>query len=121
MWINLSKDDVIRICAALRMDARAVPESAEADLALEARLHKDAKDRLDPANRAWFEAAFREHHRDGEVEVDDQNDGSVMVSLSQEPGGEVLGAYVLAWVWVYADQLPKDTQQAKTETDDADA
>lgn len=98
MWINLSKDDIVRICSALRLDAQHVPQSAENDLALAERLDAGAKDRLHPSNAEWVRKAFEEYHRDGEVEIDQQADGSALVSLSEDPDDGIVGAYVLAWV-----------------------
>lgn len=50
---------------------------------------------------AYLEAAQTLHHRDGDLEIDDD----ATVSLSDDGG-----AYVLAWIWVSAEDagLPSD-------------
>lgn len=50
--------------------------------------------RDEPELDAYVAAARTDHHRDGELEIDDPG---VIVSA-----GEDRGAYVLAWVWVEA-------------------
>lgn len=49
--------------------------------------------------KRFRELATEQHHRDGELEIDDYAD----VSLSMEDG-KVQGAYVQAWVWVDAPE-----------------
>lgn len=49
----------------------------------------------DPVEKAYVEAADRVWGRDGEIEIDE----GTIVSISEDGG-----AYVQAWVWVYADQ-----------------
>lgn len=50
--------------------------------------------RDEPELDGFIQAARLEHHRDGEVEIDDPG---VIVSAGEDPG-----AYVLAWVWTPA-------------------
>lgn len=51
-------------------------------------------------------AAFRIHHKDGELEVDTIESPLPAARVSR---GDSPGAYVLAWVWVEdAQVLPED-------------
>ncbi len=50
--------------------------------------------RDEPELDVYVAAARAEHHRDGDLEIDDPG---VIVSAGEDPG-----AYVLAWVWVEA-------------------
>jgi hypothetical protein len=52
---------------------------------------KDAQDDDDGLVVKYRQAAHEVHHRDGELEIDDD----AVVSVSEEAG-----AYVQAWVWV---------------------
>lgn len=63
-------------------------------------LERAAKD-CDPSYKEaqlYIQAAQELHHRDGELEIDDD----AVVSFS------VKGSYVAAWVWVYDDDLPQN-------------
>lgn len=87
MWINLEKQ-VLEEWAKL-LETNGAPESA-------AELRKKIEDAFHEDNAAWVSAAKELYQRDGEVEVDEQSDGSAMISVSEDGG-----AYVLAWVWLY--------------------
>jgi hypothetical protein len=54
-----------------------------------------------PTGRDWIEAARRQYHRDGEIEVADPDESLAVVSCADPEQG----AYVQAWVWVRADQV----------------
>lgn len=88
MWINLSKDQLQLIHAALGRVS--VPEARQA----REEIDRAVKASFDPANAAWVEKAKELHQDEGSVEVDEQGDDSALVSFSDE------GAYVMAWVWV---------------------
>lgn len=59
-----------------------------------------------PSDQAMVKAAFRLHHKDGELEIDTHDSPMPASRVSR---GDSPGAYVLAWVWVYDEQvLPED-------------
>jgi hypothetical protein len=108
MWVNLSKNEIETITAAL--DSHATMISSVSSLGrqkyddLAKRLASDMADRLHPANPGWVEAAKQLHQQDGEVEVDEQNDGSALVSPCDDGS-----AYVMAWVFVHGDEYFEET------------
>lgn len=55
-----------------------------------------------PEAQAYREAAKRQHHREGECEIDD----NATVSF-----GEDAGAYVQAWVWIPAADAGLDVEE----------
>lgn len=83
MWINLTKEHVETIISSLGDDP------------LAEKLAKDMADRFDASNGRWVQRAFNEYYKDGEIEVDQQADGSALIAHTDDGG-----AYVMAWVWV---------------------
>lgn len=58
-------------------------------------------------DQQYIEAARRQYHKGGKIEIDDQI-GTEMVSKA--PGNPDGGAYVQAWVWVYDEDAVLDPQ-----------
>jgi hypothetical protein len=59
-----------------------------------------------PSDQAMVKAAFRIHHRDGEIEIDSHDSRLPTARVSR---GDSPGAYVLAWVWIpYEDVTAED-------------
>lgn len=103
MWVNLSNEEVALIRAALSPSLH-----HKAFRLLDENLDRQVTQAFDPVNLGLRMEAFHLHHVDGEVEVDDQNDNSALVSIGEE------GAYVMAWVWVpFSDD---DEEDAETDT-----
>lgn len=57
----------------------------------------------DPDRQKYVKAAQDKIHKDGEVEIDDDAD----ISKGEDPG-----AYVQAWVWVYAEDAGVNAAKA---------
>lgn len=57
----------------------------------------------DPDRQKYVRAARDKHHRDGEIEVDED----ACISKGDDPG-----AYVQAWVWVYAEDAGVKLEKA---------
>lgn len=93
MWINLSKDQLQLIHAALGRVS--VPEAISA----REEIDRAVKASFNPANAAWVAKAKDMHQDEGTLELDEQGDDSSLVSYSDE------GAYVMAWVWVGNDDM----------------
>lgn len=110
MWISLEKDQLELIAK----HARANMGKKGAALADE--IEGKLKSGFDPGNEAWVAKAKEIHEDEGSVEVDEQGDGSAMVSDNGENG-----AYVLAWVFVdYADMgMPYPAGTDEDEAEDA--
>lgn len=66
---------------------------------LRPRFEEAVRNHLDPDREAYVEAAQQQYGKDGEIEIDDNADFS--------PGSDP-GAYVAAWVWVYAKDAGVD-------------
>jgi hypothetical protein len=100
MWINLPRHQ-LELLAGRMVDS---------DPALATYIHEWIADAHRPENDQWVEAAKEKHQDEGDVEVDEQSDGSALISISDDGG-----AYVLAWVWVYNDeaglQEPEDEDE----------
>jgi hypothetical protein len=98
MFIQLTKEQLqlIRTTISVSLphltDAKIIVQDIDARLA----------EAFDPENDQWIQRAREIHQEDGVCEIDDQSDGSAMISHSDE------GAYVLAWAWV-------DNNEAKGE------
>lgn len=93
MWINLDPKELEVIDSALyRLMASTAHDEAKAVRDKITEWEKDARSDL---HKAYRDAAFMNHHRDGELEIDHESDGTCMVSKGDDPG-----AYVMAWVWV---------------------
>lgn len=93
MWLNLDKAQIATIRNGLGLLHKEF-DTAEA-VTLIAELDQKVKDSFEPGIQAWVEKAFDLHQDEGTLEVDQQGDGSAMVSYSDDGG-----AYVMAWVWV---------------------
>jgi hypothetical protein len=61
-------------------------------------------------DKQYIETARALYQKDGEVEIDD-NLGTEMVSRGEDPG-----AYVQAWVWVYASDVRERQKGAAKQT-----
>lgn len=97
MWINLPKDQVERFAKWVETYG-----SGPEDASLVKEMREKVESAFDPMNGHYVESAKERYQRDGEVEVDEQSDNSALVSFSDDGG-----AYVLAWVWVYDDDVPE--------------
>jgi hypothetical protein len=82
-WVQFSDEDK----AALRRLGQVRDQNPDIDRLMRRLEHYESEAQRDPT---FIEAAEREYHRDGEVEID--NDAVVSASFG--------GAYVMAWVWV---------------------
>lgn len=61
-----------------------------------------------PSDKAMINAAHRLYHRDGEIEVDRDPVGLPKARVSR---GDDPGAYVMAWIWVYDDQVTEEDKK----------
>jgi hypothetical protein len=61
-----------------------------------------------PSDKAMVNAAWRMHHRDGEIEIHGHNDPLPIVRGSR---GDEPGAYVLAWIWIYDKDVRKEDEK----------
>lgn len=61
-----------------------------------------------PSDKAMVKAAFRIHHRDGEIEIDSYNSKLPTGRVSR---GDDPGAYVLAWVWVRDEDVTAEDRK----------
>lgn len=92
MWINID-DDTEKSLKSL-VNCNDLPAADDARVRqfvqdMDRRIAEDA----DPDNAKYRATAEEIHGHDGECEIDD----GAVVSVSSDPG-----AYVMAWVWVYA-------------------
>ena len=69
-------------------------------------------DDLTPEEQAYRDAAHDLYHKDGELEIDEAT--IVSISPDTDDYNKPLGAYVLAWRWVYRS----DTSLAEDDNDD---
>jgi hypothetical protein len=90
MWINLSRESVEKL--AEFMEKFGYQDTADG-------LRSKVEDAFDEANGTYVELAKERHQSSGEVEIDEQPDGSAMISVGAD------GAYVLAWVFVPQDVI----------------
>lgn len=110
MWINLDKDELELIAAHARSGM------GRKGKAIADKIDEEIKSAFDPRNSEWVEKAKSCHQDEGQVEVDEQADGSAKVSDNGENG-----AYVLAWVFVdYVEMgIPYPVLEGEDETEDA--
>lgn len=94
---------------------------SEADLtamAPDSELRRRAQEILDEQHTgdwdAYVRAAHDMYHNDGEIEIDDE----VLVSFSDGICGRPGGAYVLAWVYVSAEDAGIEPEDDEEEDDD---
>ena len=96
MWINLTKEQLNHIRGSVLMDLPELPIAQEIVREIDERLAVA----FDPENEAWVQKAFDIHQDEGTLEVDQQSDGSAIVSHSEDGG-----AYLMAWVWVSNEDM----------------
>lgn len=90
MWINLTKDQLELIKTTVSVTLGKLPAAQEIVTTIEETMERA----FCPDNAIWIEKAKDFHQDEGQVEVDEQSDGSALVSDSED------GAYIMAWVWV---------------------
>lgn len=98
MWINLQPDQLLLIQETLAVSLLMDGDTSK-ELALMTFIDDWKKNARSDLHKRYFQAAVEAYHRDGETEVTEEGDDTVMVSPSDDGG-----AYVMAWVWVSDDE-----------------
>jgi hypothetical protein len=96
--LNVSGSDLVDVVAGLMEDFNLIPGDwvTTGELVEGTGVVPVAPAKVTVTDVAYINAAIMLHHKDGEVEIDDD----AKVSRGEDPG-----AYVQAWVWVYDDDV----------------
>jgi hypothetical protein len=98
--VALMESGYVLVRAALGLPVAQDQADDDAMFGISPELLSQVETDIDREEAAYRAAAIRLHHRDGEIEINDNAD----VSLGDDPG-----AYVQAWVWVSAEAAGIDT------------